>query len=158
MRNIAMLAVWSIFVMFSGCRGCTEQHDPTGDWKKFKEESKQANQGVPSLEKDGSIPVAVDKSQESSGSSGIDGKYSTFCASCHGEKGDGKGPAGMALKPVPRNFVTWNDPSITDEYIAKIIKDGGPAVGKSALMAPWGGVLSAEELQQMVEKVKSFRK
>ncbi len=31
--------------------------------------------------------------------------YTTNCLTCHGEKGDGKGPAGVALKPAPRNFV-----------------------------------------------------
>jgi len=64
----------------------------------------------------------------------------------------------MALKPAPRDFVTWNDPSITDDYIAKVISEGGVAVGLSALMGPWGGVLSADELKQMVEKVRSFQK
>ncbi len=33
----------------------------------------------------------------------IDEKYAQLCASCHGEKGEGNGPAGLALKPVPRN-------------------------------------------------------
>lgn len=30
--------------------------------------------------------------------------YKTNCLSCHGEKGDGNGPAGMYLKPKPRAF------------------------------------------------------
>lgn len=30
--------------------------------------------------------------------------YSTNCSVCHGDKGDGQGPAGTALKPSPRNF------------------------------------------------------
>lgn len=32
--------------------------------------------------------------------------YGTFCVVCHGEKGDGNGPAGVALNPKPRNFST----------------------------------------------------
>jgi len=31
--------------------------------------------------------------------------YTMFCVACHGAAGDGKGPAGAALKPPPRNFV-----------------------------------------------------
>jgi mono/diheme cytochrome c family protein len=30
--------------------------------------------------------------------------YTTNCLSCHGEKGDGEGPAGKFLNPKPRNF------------------------------------------------------
>lgn len=30
--------------------------------------------------------------------------YTTNCAACHGEKGDGNGPAGKMMNPKPRNF------------------------------------------------------
>src|SRR5262245_30292940 len=32
--------------------------------------------------------------------------YTTNCVTCHGEKGDGNGPAGQYMKPKPRNLVT----------------------------------------------------
>lgn len=32
--------------------------------------------------------------------------YATQCLMCHGEKGDGNGPAGAVMKPKPRNFMT----------------------------------------------------
>ncbi len=32
--------------------------------------------------------------------------YLTNCATCHGDKADGNGPAGSAMNPKPRNFVT----------------------------------------------------
>ncbi len=32
--------------------------------------------------------------------------YTTNCVTCHGEKGDGNGPAGSALNPKPRNFIS----------------------------------------------------
>lgn len=34
------------------------------------------------------------------------GIYKSTCAVCHGEKGDGNGPAGGALNPKARNFLT----------------------------------------------------
>lgn len=34
------------------------------------------------------------------------GAFSVNCAACHGEKGDGTGPAAAALNPKPRNFTT----------------------------------------------------
>lgn len=30
--------------------------------------------------------------------------FTTNCALCHGDKGDGNGPAGAAMDPKPRNF------------------------------------------------------
>lgn len=30
--------------------------------------------------------------------------YMHYCASCHGEQGDGQGPAGRGMRPVPRSF------------------------------------------------------
>ena len=32
--------------------------------------------------------------------------FAKYCASCHGPKGEGDGPAAKALKPKPRNLVT----------------------------------------------------
>ena len=32
--------------------------------------------------------------------------YASKCLTCHGEKGDGMGPAGKYLNPKPRNFST----------------------------------------------------
>jgi mono/diheme cytochrome c family protein len=32
--------------------------------------------------------------------------FARYCASCHGPKGEGDGPAARALKPKPRNLLT----------------------------------------------------
>ena len=32
--------------------------------------------------------------------------FATNCVTCHGEKGDGNGPAGAYMNPKPRNFAT----------------------------------------------------
>jgi len=53
--------------------------------------------------------------------------FATNCVVCHGEKGDGNGPAGMALNPKPRDFTAGvfkngNKP----EQIFKTITDGLP--------------------------------
>lgn len=34
--------------------------------------------------------------------------YSKNCAACHGEKGDGNGPAGKMMNPKPRDFKAGN--------------------------------------------------
>lgn len=60
--------------------------------------------------------------------------YSSNCASCHGESGDGKGPAGASLNPPPRDFKTmegWkNGPTIEGMY--KTLQEGIPNSGMAA--------------------------
>lgn len=85
--------------------------------------------------------------------------YDTYCSTCHGATGAGDGVAGAALNPKPANFTDaayWTA-EITDERLTKVIKEGGAAVGKSPLMAPWGGVLSDEQIAEVVAYVKSFK-
>lgn len=61
--------------------------------------------------------------------------YKVRCTTCHGPTGKGDGPAAAGLNPKPRDMTSaeWQK-SVTDEHIEKIIKGGGPAVGKSPLM------------------------
>jgi hypothetical protein len=61
--------------------------------------------------------------------------FSDRCAVCHGQNGDGKGPASESLDPKPVDFRDrkWQR-SVTDAKIAKAIVYGGPAVGLSASM------------------------
>ena len=68
--------------------------------------------------------------------------FKTYCNSCHGDTGAGDGPASAALNPKPANFTDAKHAAeVTDEYIYKMVKDGGAANGKSPLMVGWGPVL-----------------
>ena len=82
--------------------------------------------------------------------------FDTVCAACHGSSGKGDGPGAAALNPKPRNYSdpTWQA-SVTDADIAKIISEGGAAVGKSSSM-PANPTLKAEVLAELVKKVRSF--
>jgi mono/diheme cytochrome c family protein len=84
-------------------------------------------------------------------------KFKQLCASCHGDKGKGDGPAGKALNPPPRNFTDpkWQK-SVDDARIRKVIKEGGASVGLSPLMAPFGSVLSEADLDNLVAFIRSF--
>ncbi len=44
--------------------------------------------------------------------------YARYCASCHGAKGEGDGPAAKSLKPKPRNFVSepLKNPKVSGVY------------------------------------------
>lgn len=86
-------------------------------------------------------------------------KYQQLCASCHGAQGKGDGPAAKVLNPKPRNHTDAKYmKTISDEYIAKITRLGGVAVGKSPLMPPWGGVLSDADVQNLVAFMRSLAK
>ena len=77
--------------------------------------------------------------------------FNNFCSTCHGDTGAGDGPAAAGLDPKPANF---QDPKFwegkTDDYLKKVIKEGGPAVGKSSAMAPWGNVLSDAQVDAVI--------
>lgn len=85
--------------------------------------------------------------------------FKTTCGPCHGETGEGNGPAGMALTPRPANF---SDPAFwvgkEKAYIAKVIKEGGAAVGKSPLMVAWGGVFNDQQIDGLADVVMGFKK
>ncbi len=83
--------------------------------------------------------------------------YVQYCASCHGARGAGDGPVGASLDPKP---VAHSDGAymnaLSQEHLFKVIKLGGPAVGKSALMAPWGGSLSDAQIWDVIAFVRSL--
>jgi len=81
--------------------------------------------------------------------------YKEKCNTCHGPNGKGDGPVGKALKPPPADLDTVLKGK-ADADIAKIIKEGGKAVGKSALMPAFGSKFTDEQIQALVQYVKGF--
>lgn len=155
-QSIVNILVFAGISLITSCSSCVEQHDPSKDHALFKEERKTANKEVETLTAEGKIPAA--KGDESAVAA-KDSKYQTFCASCHGAKGDASGPVAAAMNPVPRNFIdkAWQK-SVDDARIAKVIKEGGSSVGLSPTMAPWGAVLSDEDIKVLVEIIRGFNK
>jgi mono/diheme cytochrome c family protein len=86
-------------------------------------------------------------------------KFQQFCATCHGPAGGGDGPASAALRPKPRplNDAEWQA-SVDDDYLKKVIVEGGTAVGLSPMMTPWGHALKGEDLENVVAYIRSFAK
>lgn len=84
--------------------------------------------------------------------------YKTLCVACHGEKGDGNGPAGAALTPKPGNFTDpANAERLTDEWIYKMVKNGGQANGKSPMMVAWSGALNDQQIRDVSAFVLKFK-
>ncbi len=75
--------------------------------------------------------------------------YAAKCAVCHGDTGDGKGPAGAALPLKPPDFRDKAGVAeMRDNYWFWRISEGGlvePFKGKGSAMPPWKGELSARD-------------
>ncbi len=85
--------------------------------------------------------------------------YAANCAACHGPRGDGDGPTAVALTPKPAKHSDGGYMNaLTNEHLFKVIKEGGQSVGKSPMMAPWGGVLSDAQIWDVVAFVRSLSK
>jgi mono/diheme cytochrome c family protein len=79
------------------------------------------------------------------------------CSACHGDSGKGDGPAAFALNPKPRNYTDCAVMSKkSDAELFKVIKEGGPAVGLSPLMAPFGSQLNDKEVWNVVAFIRSI--
>ena len=85
--------------------------------------------------------------------------YVTYCASCHGATGNGDGPvsAGLDPKPAKHNDGAYMN-ALDDAYLVKLIKEGGAAVGKSPMMAPWGGTLSDAQIADVIAYMRTLAK
>lgn len=67
--------------------------------------------------------------------------FNTYCVACHGEKGDGSGPAAVALNPKPRNFTT--EAFKNGEKAEQVFKTVSEGLAGTA-MAPFGHLAEEE--------------
>ena len=83
--------------------------------------------------------------------------YQSYCTSCHGSGGRGDGPVGKLLDPPPADHTdSAHMGSLSDEHVFMVIKHGAATVGKSPLMAPWGGVMSDAQIRDLIAHVRSL--
>jgi DMSO reductase family type II enzyme heme b subunit len=86
--------------------------------------------------------------------------YQDLCSQCHGNEGDGAGLMADRLRPRPRDFRrgiykirrTPQGELPTDEDLFQIVGNGMPGTS----MPAWRGLLSDEQIWQLVEYIKSF--
>jgi mono/diheme cytochrome c family protein len=83
--------------------------------------------------------------------------YAIYCSPCHGVNGNGKGPMAALLDPKPaRHRDSVYMKTLSDDYMFRVIRSGGPAVGKSSMMAPWKGTLSDLQIRDLVTYIRSL--
>jgi mono/diheme cytochrome c family protein len=76
------------------------------------------------------------------------------CMNCHGAAGDGRGVAGLALAPPPRNFTcAATMKKLPDGQLFWIIKNGSPGTG----MMPFSN-LSDDEVWQLIAYLRTLAK
>lgn len=80
--------------------------------------------------------------------------FGRYCAMCHGEEGDGTGPAARLHKPPPANLRLSTR---SDDYKARIIRVGGAAMGRSAGMPPWGQELDDGQIRALVAYLRRLK-
>ena len=90
--------------------------------------------------------AAVDSAAEPDGAK----LYAERCSGCHGDQGEGDGPAAAALVPRPKNFHVLGGKSVDE--LRTIVKKGKPGT----MMPPFDGVLSDAEIDAVVRHVQHF--
>jgi mono/diheme cytochrome c family protein len=119
--------------------------DPNGE--KHEDEGGHAHVPAPLAYADGHVPIEVwtDPKMIARGKE----IYTTTCAVCHGDNGDGKGPAGVALPLKPSDFRDKAGVAeMRDNYWFWRVSEGGqvePFKAKGSAMPPWKGALSVED-------------
>jgi mono/diheme cytochrome c family protein len=81
--------------------------------------------------------------------------YRTNCLSCHGERGEGNGPAATGLNPPPANL-SWlmRMPMAADDYLFWRISEGGQK--QNTAMPPFGHLLSNKERWQLIHYLRQL--
>ncbi len=84
------------------------------------------------------------------------GNFMANCVTCHGPEGKGDGILADSLDVKPRDLTNKAIISArSDEYLFKVIKNGGASVGLSESMIPWGTTFSDKEISNLVQHIRA---
>jgi mono/diheme cytochrome c family protein len=83
--------------------------------------------------------------------------YIYYCSLCHGLTGnsDGFNSTSLSILPTKHNDTDYME-TLSDDYIQKIIRKGGPTLGRSPLMPPWGNVIRDAEVLSITAFVRTL--
>jgi mono/diheme cytochrome c family protein len=83
--------------------------------------------------------------------------YARDCATCHGPTGQGDGPSGAGLATKPANLADGRlMNALPDEFLVRVIRDGGPAEGLAPTMPAFARFLGETEIRQIVSYLRSI--
>jgi DMSO reductase family type II enzyme heme b subunit len=87
--------------------------------------------------------------------------YAKRCLQCHGDEGDGLGPAADRLNPPPRDFTfglfkfkttAFDEDLPNDDDLFRMVRDGMPGTA----MPGWRDLLSEQDMWDVIAYVKTF--
>ena len=96
--------------------------------------------------------------------------YGEICFSCHGVKGDGKGPIWRTVRPRPQVFISPYMKRMTDDYMFAVVKFGKMNVlknrtkghkvknGVPTAMPSFGESLDDGQIRKLIRWVRGFSK
>lgn len=100
------------------------------------------------------VTVAISAQIQPSYKEGMD-IFLTRCALCHGESGKGNGRLSKIINnPPPFDLTSSRKP---DEYLEKMIMNGGAFMGRSPQMPAWGEQLLPMQIKSVIIYIKSIR-
>ena len=136
----------AVLLAFAGC-GDGESSAPASEPLQSTPEPKAAQTHVQP------VPAEAGPGVVARGAS----QYAALCASCHGARGDADTPIAMTLVPKParHNDGTYMN-ELNDEHLFLVIKNGGSAVGKSPVMAAWGGALTDAQIRDVIAFIRTL--
>ncbi len=87
--------------------------------------------------------------------------YAKRCLQCHGEEGDGLGPAAERLNPPPRDFTLGLFKFVTTAFDAELPNDGDlfrmVSDGmRGTAMPGWSDILSEQDMWDVITYIKTF--
>jgi mono/diheme cytochrome c family protein len=85
--------------------------------------------------------------------------YAYYCSHCHGKTGEGDGFNSFQLTTPPAKHADATLMSaLSDAEMERVIKKGGPALGRSPQMPPWGGVLTDQQVADLAAFIRVLSK
>lgn len=88
--------------------------------------------------------------------------FMQYCAKCHGERADGLGRLAAIYQklyePGPSDFRIGYFAYRPDDYLRKIIADGGEPHQRSRYMPPFKGELAPDQIERLVLLIKETGK
>lgn len=114
-------------------------------------EEKQQEVTIPAEYKGKTNPLAGKEEAAAAGKEIFDAN----CASCHGEKGLGDGPAAASLDPKPPKLAE-EAKTASDDLLFYRIAEGRAGGPPNSAMPAWKGVLSEEEMWQVITYIRKL--
>lgn len=106
-------------------------------------------------------PVAAQTAKETAAAERGEEIYVKRCLQCHGEEGDGLGPAAERLNPPPRDFTSvqfkykttgFDDPIPNDADLVRMIANGMPGTA----MPGWSDILTDQDIRDVIAHIKTY--